>query len=98
MYLVFSNTPALEKKLGDLYIRDPSSDSRTLLVPHMGKISKVRITPTSPEQYKQHLPLFPRMTGSEKLGVNKEFWRMLKAVLKVTFPRYALRTHMMRIS
>ncbi|ADV19885.1 ATP-binding cassette (ABC) transporter, putative [Cryptococcus gattii WM276] len=80
------NTPALEKKLVDLYIRDPSSDSRTLLVPHMGKISKVRITPTSPELYKQHLPLFPRMTGSEKLGVNKEFWRMLKAVLKVTFP------------
>ncbi|OXH58798.1 ATP-binding cassette, subfamily D (ALD), peroxisomal long-chain fatty acid import protein [Cryptococcus neoformans] len=80
------NTPALEKKLVDLYIRDPSSDSRTLLVPHMGKISKVRITPTPSELYKEHLPLFPRMTGSEKLGVNKEFWRMLKAVLKVTFP------------
>ncbi|ODO11928.1 hypothetical protein I350_00712 [Cryptococcus amylolentus CBS 6273] len=61
--------PALEKRLVDLYIPDPSSDSRTLLVPHMGRISKVQITPTSKELYKEHLPLFPRLKAGERLGV-----------------------------
>ncbi|ODN82953.1 hypothetical protein L202_01197 [Cryptococcus amylolentus CBS 6039] len=81
------NTPALEKRLVDLYIPDPSSDSRTLLVPHMGRISKVQITPTSKELYKEHLPLFPRLKAGESLGVNKNFWRMLGAVLKVAFAK-----------
>ncbi|WVQ86068.1 hypothetical protein IAT38_008236 [Cryptococcus sp. DSM 104549] len=81
------NTPALEKKLVDLYIPDPAgSGSRTLLVPHMGRISKVRITPTSKELYAQHLSAFPPLPAGEKLGVNKNFWRMLGAVLKVAFP------------
>ncbi|WVQ70701.1 hypothetical protein IAR50_000223 [Cryptococcus sp. DSM 104548] len=78
---------SLEKKLVDLYIPDPSSDSRTLLVPHMGRISKVLITPTSKQLYKEHLPLFPRLQSGEKLGVNKNFWRMLTAVLKVAFSK-----------
>ncbi|WVO17395.1 hypothetical protein L204_105087 [Cryptococcus depauperatus] len=70
------NTPALERKLEDLYIPDPSSTSRTLLVPYMGRVSKVRITPTSPQVYKDHLQYFPPLAGNEKLGVNKEFWRI----------------------
>ncbi|WWC99176.1 hypothetical protein V866_006071 [Kwoniella sp. B9012] len=79
------NTPALEKKLVDLYIPDPSG-SRTLLVPHLGRISKVRITPTSSELYASHLPSFPPLDPGEKLGVNKQFWKMLIAVLRVAFP------------
>ncbi|WWC66769.1 uncharacterized protein I206_100674 [Kwoniella pini CBS 10737] len=79
------NTPALEKKLVDLYIPDPSG-SRTLLVPHLGRVSKVRITPTSNETYASHLALFPPLDPREKLGVNKKFWKMLFAVLKVAFP------------
>lgn len=69
------------------YIPDPSG-SRTLLVPHMGRISRVKITPTPQELYKRHLSLFPPLRVGEKLGVNKRFWSMLFAVLKVAFPRW----------
>ncbi|WVF65959.1 hypothetical protein IAT40_000697 [Kwoniella sp. CBS 6097] len=79
------NTPALEKKLVDLYIPDPSG-SRTLLVPHMGRVSKVRITPTPAELYASHLASFPPLDPRERLGVNKKFWKMLVAVLRVAFP------------
>ncbi|KAK8845533.1 hypothetical protein IAR55_006248 [Kwoniella newhampshirensis] len=79
------NTPALEKKLVDLYIPDPSG-SRTLLVPHMGRISKVRITPTKKELYAAHLASFPPLDPSERLGVNNKFWKMLVAVLKIAIP------------
>jgi ATP-binding cassette subfamily D (ALD) long-chain fatty acid import protein len=68
------------------YIPDPSG-SRTLLVPHMGRISKVRITPTPAQLYASHLKLFPPLKPGEKLGVNKRFWAMLLAVLRVAFPR-----------
>nr|XP_031863517.1 uncharacterized protein CI109_000767 [Kwoniella shandongensis]KAA5530589.1 hypothetical protein CI109_000767 [Kwoniella shandongensis] len=78
------NTPALEKKLVDLYIPDPSG-SRTLLVPHMGRISKVRITPTPKEVYASHLASFPPLDPTERLGVNKKFWKMLAAILKIAF-------------
>ncbi|OCF40747.1 ATP-binding cassette, subfamily D (ALD), peroxisomal long-chain fatty acid import protein [Kwoniella heveanensis CBS 569] len=79
------NTPALEKKLVDLYIPDPSG-SRTLLVPHMGRVSKVRITPTPAELYASHVASFPPLDPRERLGVNKRFWKMLVAVLRVAFP------------
>ncbi|TXT08221.1 uncharacterized protein COLE_05145 [Cutaneotrichosporon oleaginosum] len=79
------NTPALEKKLVDLYITDPSG-SRTLLIPHRGRISKVRITPTPAETYEANRALFPPLKAGEKLGVNKRFWQMLRAVLAVAFP------------
>ncbi|KAK4685379.1 hypothetical protein P7C73_g4775, partial [Tremellales sp. Uapishka_1] len=82
------NTPALEKKMVDLYITHPGG-SRTLLVPHMGRISKVRITPTPASLYRSHLRLFPPLKAGEKLGVNKRFWKMLYAVLKIAFPSKA---------
>lgn len=68
------------------YIPHPSG-SRTLLVPHMGRVSKVRITPTPASLYAEHLKLFPPLKPGEKLGVNKKFWEMLAAVLRVAFPR-----------
>jgi ATP-binding cassette subfamily D (ALD) long-chain fatty acid import protein len=58
-------------------------------VPHRGRISKVRITPTPAETYEQNRALFPPLQPGEKLGVNKRFWQMLRAVLTVAFPRYA---------
>lgn len=81
-----SNTPALEKKMVDLYITNPGG-SRTLLVPHRGRLSKVTITPTPQSLYAEHLKLFPPLKAGERLGVNKRFWSMLFAVLKVAFPR-----------
>ncbi|KAL1407066.1 ATP-binding cassette long-chain fatty acid transporter pxa1 [Vanrija albida] len=79
------NTPALEKKMVDLYIRDPSG-SRTLLVPHMGRISKVHITPTPQETYEANAKLFTPLQPGEKLGINKRFWQMLRAVLTIAIP------------
>jgi hypothetical protein len=59
-----------------------------LLVPHKGRLSKVYITPTSQEVYRNHLRLFPPLKPGEKLGVNRRFWKMLVAVLRVAFPRW----------
>jgi ATP-binding cassette subfamily D (ALD) long-chain fatty acid import protein len=53
----------------------------------MGRISKVRITPTPPALYAAHLKLFPPLKAGEKLGVNKRFWSMLVSILRVAFPR-----------
>jgi ATP-binding cassette subfamily D (ALD) long-chain fatty acid import protein len=55
----------------------------------MGRISKVRIDPIPPEIYASHLKLFPPLKPGEKLGVNKRFWKMLAAVLRIAFPRSA---------
>lgn len=52
----------------------------------MGRISKVRITPTTAELYASHLELFPPLRPGERLGVNKRFWKMLAAVLRIAFP------------
>lgn len=62
------------------------SGSRTLLVPHRGRISRVRITPIPRETFAQHVKLFPPLRPGERLGVNKRFWTMLAAVLKVAIP------------
>jgi ATP-binding cassette subfamily D (ALD) long-chain fatty acid import protein len=56
----------------------------------MGRISKVRIAPIPPEVYASHRKLFPPLKAGEKLGVNKRFWKMLVAVLKIAFPRSAV--------
>jgi ATP-binding cassette subfamily D (ALD) long-chain fatty acid import protein len=58
--------------------------SRTLLVPHRGRVSRVQLVPIGRETYDQHRHLFP--VRAETLGVNKRFWQMLFAVLKVAFP------------
>jgi ATP-binding cassette subfamily D (ALD) long-chain fatty acid import protein len=53
----------------------------------MGRISKVRIDPIPTETYASHLKLFPPLKSGEKLGVNKKFWKMLAAILRIAFPR-----------
>jgi len=55
----------------------------------MGRISKVRIDPIPPSLYASHLKLFPSLKPGEKLGVNKKFWKMSAAVLRIAFPRSA---------
>lgn len=72
--------------MGDQYIPHPSG-SRTLLVPHMGRISKVHITPTPASLYSENLKRFPPLSPGEEVGVNKRFWAMLAAILRVAFPR-----------
>ncbi|EIW67911.1 hypothetical protein TREMEDRAFT_32733 [Tremella mesenterica DSM 1558] len=52
----------------------------------MGRISRVHVQPIPQELYKSHLPLFPPLKPGQKLGVNKRFWSMLAAVLRVAFP------------
>jgi ATP-binding cassette subfamily D (ALD) long-chain fatty acid import protein len=55
-------------------------------VPNRGRLSQVQIRPTPQELYDSHLKLFPPLKPGEKLGVNKRFWKMLFAVLRVAFP------------
>ena len=50
----------------------------------------MHITPTPADVYKSHLKLFPPLKPGQKLGVNKQFWRMLGAILRVAFPRQVL--------
>ena len=68
------------------YIPEPSG-SRTLLVPYRGRLSKVHITPTSSDLYARHHALFPPLRPGERLGVNKRFWKMLAAILRIAIPR-----------
>lgn len=56
----------------------------------MGRISKVRIEPISDQVYQKDLKSFPPLKSGERLGVNKRFWKMLVAILKVAFPRCVL--------
>lgn len=90
IFFMFSNMFVLEKKLVDFYICDFLLDFWILLVLYMGKIFKVWIIFIFFELYKEYFFLFFWMIGFEKLGVNKEFWRMLKVVFKVIFFRYGL--------
>ena len=55
----------------------------------MGRLSKVHIEPTPEELYARHRTLFPPLDPREKLGVNKRFWKMLGAILRIAFPRCA---------
>lgn len=46
----------------------------------------MRITPTPRETFAEHVKLFPPLGPGERLGVNKRFWKMLAAILRVAFP------------
>jgi len=49
-------------------------------------VAKVRVTPTPPEVYRAHQKLFPPLKPGEKVGVNKRFWQMLRAILTIAIP------------
>ncbi|KAK4704990.1 hypothetical protein P7C70_g1219, partial [Phenoliferia sp. Uapishka_3] len=91
-------TPQIELAQRDLY-RPLANGSRELLVPTRGSVSKVVIHPTKQSTFKSHHPLFsssdPGRPGqasaapssTAKVGVNKEFFRQLSAILKIIIPR-----------
>lgn len=68
--------------------------SRELLVPNRGRVSKVLVHPTKASTFTAHRPYFtpsPSTTsssnGTARVGVNKEFFRQLKAIAKIIVPR-----------
>jgi ATP-binding cassette subfamily D (ALD) long-chain fatty acid import protein len=79
------------------FLRLPNG-SRELLVPSRGKVSKVLIHPTKQSTFDAHRPAFrppPNSSplrplagpGTAKVGINKEFFRQLKAILMIIIPR-----------
>lgn len=82
------------------YVRPPAAPltaslangSRELLVPNNGRVAKVRIHPTKQSTFEAHRPLFVAPAklapgASGKVGVNKEFFRQLGAILRIIIPR-----------
>ncbi|EGG00193.1 uncharacterized protein MELLADRAFT_39855 [Melampsora larici-populina 98AG31] len=67
---------------------------RELLIPHRGKLRKVNLRPTKPELINQHAKIFvaPKTSigahqGKKSVGVNREFFRQLKCIFMIIFPR-----------
>ncbi len=123
----------LEQALEQLY--EPNADgTRTLLVPHRGRISKVPIKPTKQAVFDEHFEEFSKLSilsgksaaaaagkqaakqvnndaaaaaeqarqeakaireqggaaaaSAKKVGVNKEFFRQLRAIFRILIPRW----------
>ncbi|BGP57781.1 hypothetical protein JCM8202_002434 [Rhodotorula sphaerocarpa] len=86
------STPQIELAQRDLF-RPLPDGARELLVPNRGRVSKVTIRPTKPSTFAAHRPLFRRTdtkgaaTATQRVGVNKEFFRQLAAIWRIIVPR-----------
>lgn len=86
------STPQIELAQRDLF-RPLPDGARELLVPNRGRVSKVTIRPTKPSTFAAHRPLFRRRetkggaTATQRVGVNKEFFRQLAAIWRIIVPR-----------
>lgn len=91
------STSQMEMAQRDLYRQLPNG-SRELLVPSRGKVSKVLIHPTKQSTFDAHRPAFRPLPSSSplrplagsptaKVGINKEFFRQLRAILMIIIPR-----------
>ncbi|BGP19590.1 hypothetical protein JCM10213_009317 [Rhodosporidiobolus nylandii] len=91
-YRQMLTTPQIELAQRDLFHPLPNG-TRELLVPNRGRVSKVVIRPTKSSTFAAHRPLFRKVspTGgtAARIGVNKEFFRQLAAILRIIFPRLA---------
>lgn len=101
----------MDEALERTYI--PSSNSSdpsyTLLVPHRGRISRVKVNPTKESTFDAHFKAFEKLppvaakktdekaavrqeggaaaASAKRVGVNKEFFRQLRALFKIMIPR-----------
>lgn len=70
-----------------------ANGSRTLLVPNRSRVSKVTIHPTKQSTYAAHRDQFKNTSTtnaastSNKVGVNKDFFCQLRAILRIIVPR-----------
>ncbi|GAA6009602.1 hypothetical protein JCM10207_004120 [Rhodosporidiobolus poonsookiae] len=97
-------TPQIEMAQRDLFNPLPNG-ARELLVPNRGRVSKVVIRPTKSSTFAAHRPLFhkrppgpstavpasaqPMTAATAKVGVNKDFFRQLGAILRIIIPHAA---------
>jgi|SRR6266498_1899911 len=65
----------------------PGNKKYTLTIPYKNRTAKVTILPTPPETFKKHKKLFPPPTGTQRVGVNKIFFRQLSAIFKIILPK-----------
>lgn len=89
----FLSTPQYELAQREMFKLRPDG-VRELLIPHRGKLRKVNLRPTKPELINQHSKLFvaPKTSigahqGKKSVGVNREFFRQLKCIFMIIFPR-----------
>lgn len=78
----------LESALQQIYL--PNADgSRTLLVPHRGRVSEVTVRPLSESTLSQTAHLFPALPSHarSKPALDKAFFRQLLALLRLALPR-----------
>lgn len=84
------NTPALEGFQNDLFIEKPNGQ-RELLVPDLarGRVSRVLLYNTKPSTFALHRMFFDRPddVNVKKVGVNRNFLKQLRALLRIIIPR-----------
>ncbi|CAJ0631262.1 14455_t:CDS:10 [Entrophospora sp. SA101] len=63
-------------------------DKYTLNVPYKNRLAKVTVRPTPQETFKEHKKLFKYVAGGhQKVGVNRQFFRQLQAIIKIIIPK-----------
>ncbi|KAI0674426.1 ABC transporter transmembrane region 2-domain-containing protein [Trametes maxima] len=77
----------LAQALQQVYVDEPDG-SKTLLVPHKGRISKVNIKPTPASATAENAKRFPLVPASHKPSLDKTFLRQLLAILRIAFPSW----------
>ncbi|KAG8802385.1 hypothetical protein FRC16_009759 [Serendipita sp. 398] len=75
----------LQQARKQLYF-DEDNGSKTLLLPHRGRVARVPITPISPEIFKRDANSFKPIPKSHKPNVDRLFLKQLLAILRIVFP------------
>ncbi|CAG8457188.1 16710_t:CDS:10 [Acaulospora morrowiae] len=65
----------------------PGSSKYYLKVPYKNRMSTVTIRPTTAETLKKNKRYFPVLADPQKVGVNKAFFKQLRAILRIIIPR-----------
>ncbi|KAG8812581.1 hypothetical protein FRC17_001958 [Serendipita sp. 399] len=75
----------LQQARKQLYF-DEDDGSKTLLLPYRGRVSRIPITPISPEVFKRDAANFKPIPKSHKPNVDRLFLKQLLAILRIVFP------------
>ncbi|KAI0659258.1 ABC transporter transmembrane region 2-domain-containing protein [Cubamyces menziesii] len=87
----------LAQALQQVYVDEPDG-SKTLLVPHKGRISKVTVKPTPASVIEKNAKRFPLVPASHKPSLDKTFLRQLLAILRIAFPSWRSKEALILVS
>ncbi|KAJ8488005.1 hypothetical protein ONZ51_g3822 [Trametes cubensis] len=86
----------LAQALQQVYVDEPDG-SKTLLVPHKGRISKA-LKPTPASVIEKNAKRFPLVPASHKPSLDKTFLRQLLAILRIAFPSWRSKEALILVS